>query len=241
MSSSESLSRLSYETWHQEVASETAQADRPWHELISRHLRAADISGRDVLEIGCGRGELACHLLSMHGGPRHLVAADFAQSAVRLGHKRASLLPAARPSWLVASMQHIAIAGETFDTIISCETIEHVPDPRGALHELQRVLRPGGRLLLTTPNYMGPLGAYRGYMRARGRRYTEGGQPICHLTSLPRTILWLQRSGLRVRIVDAIGHYLPWPGRQPIRFSSLESLRPLRWFALHSIVVADKL
>jgi len=239
MSSSESLSRNVYETWHQNVASETAQADRPWHDLIFRHLRPEDLSGRRVLEIGCGRGELACRLASMPDGPRQLVAADFAQSAVYLGRKRADVARTSRLSWVVASMQDIAIRGEQFDTIISCETIEHVPDPQRAMNELRRVLRPGGRLLLTTPNYMGPLGAYRGYMRATGRRYTEGGQPICHLTSLPRTMAWVRRAGMRVAAVDAIGHYLPWPGREPIRMPSLESIRVLRWFALHSIVVAD--
>src|SRR4029450_11272219 len=128
MSSSESLSRGVYETWHQNVASDIAEADRPWHELIFRHLRPEDISGRRVLEIGCGRGELACRLSSMPNGPRQLVAADFAQSAVHLGRKPAGLSHASRLSWVVASMQDIAIGSERFDTIISCETIEHVPD-----------------------------------------------------------------------------------------------------------------
>lgn len=240
MSSSESLSRAAYEAWHRDVQSDTAVADRPWHELILRHLRPEDISDRRVLEIGCGRGELACHLSSMMTAPRKFVAADFAQSAVHLGRKRAEISQSPRISWLVASMQGIAMQDAIFDTIISCETIEHVPEPQEAVMELRRVLRPGGRLLLTTPNYMGPLGAYRGYLRMSGRKYTEGGQPICHLTSLPRTIAWIRRAGLQLCAVDAIGHYLPWPGRPPVRFRSLESIRPLRWFALHSIVVAER-
>ena len=70
--------------------------------------------------------------------------------------------------------------------------------------------------------------------------YTEGGQPICHLTSLPRTLMWMRRAGLRIRTVDAVGHYVPWPGRQPARLRRLESWSPLRWFALHSLVVAEK-
>src|SRR5262249_30252737 len=130
MSSSESLSRNVYETWHQNVASETAQADRPWHDLIFRNLRPEDLSRRRVLEIVCGSVELACRLSSMTNGPRQIVAADFAQSAVHLGRKRAEVARASRLSWVVASMQDIAIRGERFDTIISCETIEHVPDPQ---------------------------------------------------------------------------------------------------------------
>jgi SAM-dependent methyltransferase len=132
------------------------------------------------------------------------------------------------------------VSGSVFDTVISCETVEHLADPQRALREIQRVLRPGGRLLLTTPNYLGPLGLYRGYLRVRGRRYTEGGQPICRLTSLPRTLLWVWRAGLRVIEVDAVGHYLPWPGQPPRELAGLDDLRPLRWFALHSLVVAER-
>jgi hypothetical protein len=102
------------------------------------------------------------------------------------------------------------------------------------------VLKPGGRLFLTTPNYLGPMGAYRAYLRIRGRRYTEGGQPICHLTMLPRTLRWMRDAGLRVSRVDAIGHYLPWPGAPPRALSWMDSMRPLHWFALHSLVVAEK-
>src|SRR6185436_12096171 len=107
MSRADAQARAVYESWHERVQRETATADRPWHELVFAHLGAADLGGRDVLEIGCGRGEL------------------------------------------------------------SCETIEHLSDPVQALREFHRVLRPGGRLILTTPNYFGPFGLYRAYLRLR--------------------------------------------------------------------------
>jgi len=239
--SPEATSRSTYETWHQDVHSEAAVADRPWHTLVFRHLRADDLAGRRILEIGCGRGELVRHLLGEAIGPRHLVAADFAQSAVQFGRQRTQDAQGGLVSWAVGSIQNIPVADATFDTVISCETIEHVVEPLKALREIQRVLCRGGRLLLTTPNYLGPMGLYRGYLRVRGRRYTEGGQPICHLTSIPRTLVWLRRAGLTVRAVDAVGHYLPWPGRPPLVSPVLDSIRPLRWFALHSLVIAEKL
>jgi 2-polyprenyl-3-methyl-5-hydroxy-6-metoxy-1,4-benzoquinol methylase len=234
----ETAAREVYETWHSAVDAAESPGTTPWHLLIARYLAPGDVRGQRVLEIGCGRGELAGRLAMMADGPRFLVAADFAQSAVRVGRQRAG--GDGRLSWTVASIQDIPAAASTFDTVISCETIEHVPDPRGALREVRRVLRSGGRLLLTTPNYLGPMGLYRAYLRLIGRRYTEGGQPICHLTSLPRTIAWVQRAGLTVRAVDAVGHYLPWPGRPPRELSALDRVRPFRWFALHSIVVAEK-
>ncbi|MBT8228697.1 MAG: methyltransferase domain-containing protein, partial [Bacteroidia bacterium] len=40
----------------------------------------------------------------------------------------------------------------TFDIVVSSEVIEHVPDPLKAITEMHRVLKPGGILVLTTPN-----------------------------------------------------------------------------------------
>ena len=241
MSSSESQSRAAYEAWHQAVYADDAAADRPWHDLVRRYLRQADVAGRHVLEIGCGRGELACLLAESPAGPRRLVAADFAQAAVRFGAARGRHRGLDCVSWMVADVQAIGLPDDTFDTVISCETIEHLTDPVGALREFYRLLRPGGRVVITTPNYMGAFGLYRGYLRLRGRRYDEGGQPICRLTSLPRTWLWLRRAGFRVRAVDTSGHYALCPGRTPWEPAWLKALGPVLWpFGLHSVFVAEK-
>ena len=237
----EAASREIYEAWHTSVESDVSTGDTPWASLVLRYLNTDDLAERTVLEIGSGRGELVRRLVDLPDGPRHVVAVDFAQSAVQYGRRRTHDTNGRRVSWAVGSIQDIPVADATFDTVISCETIEHVVEPMKAMREVHRVLRPGGRLLLTTPNYLGPMGLYRGYLRVRGRRYTEGGQPICHLTSLPRTLTWMHRAGFTVRAVEGSGHYLPWPGRPPIAVSSLDSIRALRWFALHSLVIADKL
>jgi 2-polyprenyl-3-methyl-5-hydroxy-6-metoxy-1,4-benzoquinol methylase len=46
----------------------------------------------------------------------------------------------------------LPFAAEAFDAVTSFETLEHVPDPRGLVQELRRVLRPQARLMLSTPN-----------------------------------------------------------------------------------------
>ena len=241
MSRTDLQARAVYERWHERVQRDTATADRPWHDLVLTHLQPADLDGRAVLEIGCGRGELACELVSGNTPPARLIAADFAHAAVRLGRVRAASRDIAGVTWMVADVQHIGLPDASVDTVISCETIEHLPDPVQALREFHRVLRPGGRLILTTPNYFGPFGLYRAYLRLRGRRYTEGDQPICRLTMLPRTLFWVWRSGLRVRTAAATGQYLLAPGRLPWEPSGLKRLNWLLWpLGLHSLVVAEK-
>jgi SAM-dependent methyltransferase len=241
MSSSDLQARAVYENWHERVQRDAATADRPWHDLVFAHLQPSHLDGKAVLEIGCGRGELACELVAGDTPPARLIAADFAHAAVRLGRARAASREVAGVTWMVADVQHIGLPDASVDTVISCETIEHLSDPVQALREFRRVLRPGGRLILTTPNYFGPFGLYRAYLRLRGRRYTEGDQPICRLTMLPRTLFWVWRSGLRVHTAAATGQYVLAPGRLPWEPAVLKRLNWLLWpFGLHSLVVAEK-
>jgi SAM-dependent methyltransferase len=170
------------------------------------------------------------------------VAVDWSPVALDKAREHAAATGVTGISWEVGDIQAIAHGDAEFDTVISCETIEHVPNPRAAIAELARVLRSGGRLFLTAPNYAGPMGMYRAYLRLRGRRFTEVGQPINQFTGLPRTVLWVRRTGLRIEHVAARGHYLPWPGHPPRRLLALDRILPgiLKWVALHSLVVARK-
>ena len=46
----------------------------------------------------------------------------------------------------------MGIPNETYDLVISSECIEHTADPKKALSELARVLKPGGTIIVTSPN-----------------------------------------------------------------------------------------
>lgn len=53
---------------------------------------------------------------------------------------------------IVSDICNIPVEGETYDLIICFEVLEHLPDPKKAIKELTRLLKPGGTLLLTIPN-----------------------------------------------------------------------------------------
>lgn len=226
--------RDAYEAWHAGLNVD-AEADAPWHLLVRKHLDG--LAGARVLEIGCGRGGFSAWLAA--NGAREVVGADFSAVAVRKARDLARARGLGNLRFAIADLCDLGCAAGTFDIAISCETIEHVADPARAAAELGRVLRPGGRLYLTTPNYLGLMGIYRIYRTLSGRPYTEVGQPVNNVTLLPRTCAWVYNAGLRIVLTDGAGHYLPWPRRQPIPFPSLDR-HALRWTALHSLVVAER-
>ena len=225
--------RRSYDEWHRAVGGSDA-LDTPWHRMVQKAIDIErDLAVRNVLEIACGRGDFAAWCTALPTPPAHLVAADLSGVAIETARRR---IRGGRASFCQSDAEATAFASDTFDTVICCETLEHLAKPRAALAELARVLRPGGRLYLTTPSYLGPMGAYRGYLRLTGRRYSEEGQPINRFLLAPQLRRWVRAAGFEVVHADATGHYLPWPGRAPVLLSP--RLPGLSALGLHALTVA---
>ena len=225
--------RRSYDEWHRALGASDA-LDTPWHRMVRDAVDIErDLAARNVLEIACGRGDFAAWCAALPTPPARLVAADLSIVAIEAARRR---IRGRRASFCQSDAQTTAFASGAFDTVISCETLEHLAKPRAALAELARVLRPGGRLYLTTPNYLGPMGAYRGYLRLTGRRYSEEGQPINRFLLAPQLRRWVRAAGLEVIHADATGHYLPWPGRAPVLLC--RRIPGLSLLGLHALTVA---
>ena len=94
---------------------------------------------------------------------------------------------------------------ETFDTVVCSEVLEHVPEPSKLIAEVQRVLRPGGILLLTTPQTWGlhlePFDFYR-YTK-HGLRYLAEKSNLKVLEIVPTCGLW---ATLTQRLSDTVIH-----------------------------------
>jgi len=233
-------SKQMYDAWHARLEDD-GEANAPWHRLAQKNVDPArDLKDRKILEIACGRGGFAAYLALAEDRPALVVGADFSTVALKKAAALSTRLGATEIVWEQQDILAISRPSASFDTVFSFETIEHVEDPARAVQELARLLRPGGRLFLTTPNYIGLMGLYRMYLRLRGREFSEADQPINQVTMIPRTLYWLAAAGLRTVRVRCEGQYLPAPGRPPLHLRGLERFWPLKPFALHSFFLAEK-
>jgi ubiquinone/menaquinone biosynthesis C-methylase UbiE len=117
-----------------------------WGEHRARYRFAGTFltPGGRVLDVACGSGFGLEMLASFGARP---VGVDYAASALREIKQR---LPTAR--LVCADAARLPLGSASIDLVVSFETIEHVPDACALVRELRRVLKPGGRLVLSTPN-----------------------------------------------------------------------------------------
>jgi ubiquinone/menaquinone biosynthesis C-methylase UbiE len=115
-------------------------------ELRRAFLLAHVAPGDTVLDLGSGAGEFSAALLEAGAAP---VAVDVAAEALRRARERVPGLDAR----LWHAGEPLPVEDNAVDLVWAGEVIEHVVDVAPWLSEVRRVLRPGGTLLLTTPDH----------------------------------------------------------------------------------------
>lgn len=112
------------------------------HVFAYKAIPLSSLRQKAVLEVGCGEGY----------GMRMLAPYSAGYLSVDKKKPDNKNIPAnasyrqCRLPWLTG------IAGNTYDTVICFQVIEHIRDDHALLSEIKRVLKPGGQLFLTTPN-----------------------------------------------------------------------------------------
>jgi SAM-dependent methyltransferase len=115
---------------------------------VARYLLARSwLAGSQIIDLGCGSG---------HGSA--LLARDRRRTVVGLDVAPGPVAAASRLwrqpnlTFRVGDALNLSFAAGSVDSVIAFESIEHVSDPTRFLDEIRRVLRPRGRLLLSTPD-----------------------------------------------------------------------------------------
>lgn len=131
----------------------TGGVDPEYEEQIIPLILSETQGSRSVLDVGCGEGQISRRLAAADAS-RRVVGVDPTPRQIEVASERGGNV-----EYSVASVGSLPFADGEFDTVVTCLVFEHVDDLEGAVHEVARVLAPGGRFvfllnhpLLQTPN-----------------------------------------------------------------------------------------
>lgn len=128
-----------------EIASDQIPSDNPIHQrLLQAYYEAVPFVSGDLLELGCGEGRGVNVLLPQVGSYLGLDKIDEVIVRLRALHPEAHFESSVFPP--------VPLPDNSFDTIVSFQVIEHIRKDANFLKEIHRMLRPGGKAVLSTPN-----------------------------------------------------------------------------------------
>ncbi len=155
-----------------------------WEQRRFKSMLLEDLSPGRLFDVGCGDGKF---LRRMAARGWHGAGMDFDAAAVEVGRTKYGL------ELSVGDFQTAPFEGGDFDAVTMTHVIEHVTDPVACLKKCRQLLRPGGRVVVTTPNV-------RSLGHQRFERNWRGLEPPRHLHLFTPGLLaeCARRAGLRV-------------------------------------------
>ena len=123
-----------------------------------------ELDGRAVLDVGCGRGYVE-EVVEERSG--RYVGADFVASRRGFPH-------------VLADGARLPFGDASFDWVFCIDAFEHFPDAEGAAAEFLRVLKPGGSVFLSVPNYANVAGLVKAYCERWGGYAPDTWAPFRH-------------------------------------------------------------
>jgi len=118
--------------------------DQRWRKKVVR--LAGDLTGKCVLDVACGTGDLAEAFAS--AGPDHVEGIDFTPEMLDVARERPPKRGSCSISWRVGDAMDLDVPSDSVDVVSIAFGLRNVMVPEKALAEFRRVLKPGGKLLI---------------------------------------------------------------------------------------------
>ena len=184
----------------------------PLPALEGPHVRAAlgDVRGRDALDLGCGTGR---HTAWLAEAGARVTAVDFSENMLKRARRKVAAA-AATVHFIVQDLHEpLPLQDASFDVVVSGLVLEHLRDLDGFFIEAHRVLRPGGRAVVSA---MHPAMFLRG---SRARFTDPDSGEVVAPGSLPHRlgdfVMAAVRAGFALRGVDEYAPDAEFVGRFP--------------------------
>ena len=169
-----------------DAAAEAAWLDDHFDACAPEYRRCLDRAGirpgDRVLDLGCGNGRFLPWIAELTGPRGAIVAADIAADGLQnVRVSTAALTP--RPATIIAEATRLPFADRSFDVVWCANVFEYLDDARqvACVHEMARVLRPGGRIAVKDSEWLHklfhpvPIGLWLQVLRALA---DDGGGPF---------------------------------------------------------------
>ena len=114
-------------------------------ELLENEMR--DIKGKKVLDLGCGDGVLSYMVQQKGAVVQGIDLSELAIEFAREQHEKRG----SSATFTCCSVQDAKFEDNSFDAILCSDVIEHVNDPVSLLKEMERILKPFGKAIISTP------------------------------------------------------------------------------------------
>lgn len=189
------------------------RSDWKWNRVIP-HI--SDLTGRRVLDVGCGSGY---HAWRMHGaGASEVIGIDPSPRFVVQFYMLKKYWPNAPVDVLPVTLDMLPAPLQAFDSCFSMGVFYHRRSPMDHLRELRDALRPGGELILETL----VIPETYGQVLVPSERYAQMGN-VWFIPSVPTLLHWLRKIGfINPRCVD-------------INQTSCEEQRSTNWMKFNSL------
>jgi demethylmenaquinone methyltransferase / 2-methoxy-6-polyprenyl-1,4-benzoquinol methylase len=140
----------------------TAGLDRRWRELAAEATGLGN--GANALDACCGTGDLALALARLVGRGGQVTGLDFSGEMLERARKKPRQANAAEITWVQGDATRMPFADNSFAAATIGFGLRNLPDPEQGLHELARVVRPGGTVVVLeiTQPASGPLKPFYG-------------------------------------------------------------------------------
>jgi len=137
---------------------EFGEGRRVWQRFFARKV---NLTGKDVLDLGCGPGGKTCYLATLK--PHRVVGVDFASELIHKAELAREVLPPpedrVRLEFVCVNAADLPFPDEYFDVITCSDAFEHFAEPGVVLSEAARVLKSGGVFALDFAQW----GSYNGH------------------------------------------------------------------------------
>ncbi len=236
-----------YNDWHKTLGiseSDFETLHQPWYQTVMKLL--PDLNDKKVLEIGAGRGDFSIWLAKKYVRS-NIVGTDFSPAAIRIA---AAKVDGSLPNltFQVENAEQLSFENETFDCIISCETMEHVLHPQIMANEMNRVLKKGGVFVLTTENYFNGmiLMWFKTWITGKPFNSGSGVQPHENFFTFFHIRSYFRKAGMQFTHTES-NHFqfLLLPGVAPYRLCVRDFKNPIlkklcKPFGRHYTYVGEK-